>query len=130
MHTHTHTIVLWLFWILSRTTRVIRYQKGKSQEGKTSLDLLEHEIVSGSGICGAICKSAPHPVTPDRKPCQHPVTQLFSGRMPFLPPNQQRQSTEGKKIEHESDPKWHHDWFSCFCSIMVITNTQTMLRSC
>jgi len=28
---------------------------------------------------------------------QHPITQFFTGRMPFLPPNQQRQSTEGKK---------------------------------
>jgi len=27
--------------------------------------------------------------------CQHPTTQFFTGRMPFLPPNQQRQSTEG-----------------------------------
>jgi len=35
---------------LSRTTRVSRYQKGK-----TSLDLLEQEIVSGSGISLAIC---------------------------------------------------------------------------
>jgi len=51
-----HTIILRLFWILSRTTRVSRYQ-----EGKTNLDLLEQEIVSGSGICWAICKSAPHP---------------------------------------------------------------------
>jgi len=25
----------------------------------------------------------------------HPITQFFTGRMPFLPPNQQRQSTEG-----------------------------------
>ena len=32
-----------------------RYQ----QEGKTNLDLLEQEIVSGSGISWAICKSAP-----------------------------------------------------------------------
>jgi len=24
-----------------------------------------------------------------------PTTQFFTGRMPFLPPNQQRQSTEG-----------------------------------
>jgi len=57
-HTHTQTIVLWLFWILSRTTRVCWYQKGKNQEGKTNLDLLEQEIVSGSGICWAIRKSA------------------------------------------------------------------------
>jgi len=26
--------------------------------------------------------------------CQHPTTPFFTGRMPFLPPNQQRQSTE------------------------------------
>jgi len=26
---------------------------------------------------------------------QHPTTQFFTGQMPFLPPNQQRQSTEG-----------------------------------
>jgi len=33
-------------------------------------------------------------LAPDRQPCQHPTTQFFTGRMPFLPPNQQRQSTE------------------------------------
>jgi len=35
---------------------------------------------------------------PDRKPCQHPATQFFTGRMPFLPPNQQHQHqrTEGQ----------------------------------
>jgi len=38
---------------LSGTTRVSRYQKGK-----TTLDLLEQEIESGSGISRAICKSA------------------------------------------------------------------------
>jgi len=26
---------------------------------------------------------------------QHPTTQFFTGQMPFLPPNQQHQSTEG-----------------------------------
>jgi len=86
-HTHTHTTVLLLFWNMSGTTYVSRYQKGK-----TNLDLLEQEIVSGSGICWAICKSAPHP----RQPCQHPTTQFFTGRMPFLSPNQQHQSTEGE----------------------------------
>jgi len=30
---------------------------------------------------------------------QHPTTQFFTGRMPFLPPNQLRQSTEGKSTE-------------------------------
>ena len=47
--------------------------------------------MSGSVICWAICKSAPHP----RQPRQHPHHSVFTGRMPFLPPNQQRQRTEG-----------------------------------
>ena len=87
---HIHTTVLLLFWSMSGTTQVSRYQKGKTRKVKTNLDLLEQEIVSGSGICWAICKPAPHP----RQPRQHPTTQFFTGRMPFLPPNQQRQSTE------------------------------------
>jgi len=41
---------------LSGTTLVSRYQKGK-----INLDLLKQEIVSGSGIIWAICKSAPRP---------------------------------------------------------------------
>ena len=56
VHTHTHTTVLLLFWNMSGTTRVSRYQKGKTRQVKTNLDLLEQEIVSGSGICWAICK--------------------------------------------------------------------------
>jgi len=60
------------------TTRVSRYQKGK-----TIWILLKQEAVSGSGISWAVCKSAPH----------HFV--FFTSWMPFLPPNQQRQSTEG-----------------------------------
>ena len=53
-HTHTHTTVLLLFWNMSGTTRVSRYQKGKTRQVKNNLDLLEQEIVSGSGICWAI----------------------------------------------------------------------------
>ena len=41
---------------LSGTTRISRYQKGK-----TNLDLLEQESVSGSGIGWAICKYASRP---------------------------------------------------------------------
>jgi len=63
---------------MSGTTRVSRYQKGKTRKVEANLDLLEQEIVSGSGICLAICKSAPHP----RQPRQHPTTQFFTGRMP------------------------------------------------
>jgi len=60
------------------------------QKSKTNLDLLEQEIVNGSGISWAICKSAPFP-TQIIMPASH-----HSGRMPFLPLNQQHQSTEGK----------------------------------
>ena len=54
--------------------------------------LLKQETVSGSGISWDICKSAPC--------CRHitmPATHrsVFTGQMPFLPPNQQCQSTEG-----------------------------------
>jgi len=52
--THMHTTVLWPSCILSGTTQVSRHQKGK-----TNLDLLEQEIMSGSVISWAICKSAP-----------------------------------------------------------------------
>jgi len=62
------------------------------QKGKTILDLLEQYTVSGSGISWAIRKSAscPRQIT-----MPAPTTQFFTGRMPFLLPNQQRQSTEG-----------------------------------
>jgi len=61
MHARTHvartdTHVLRSSWILSRTTRVSQHQKGK-----TNLDLLKQEIVSGCGISWAICKSSPWP---------------------------------------------------------------------
>ena len=54
--------------------------------------LLEHKTVSGSGISWAICKSAPRSRQTTTPAPHHSV---FTGRMPFLPPNQQRQSTEG-----------------------------------
>ena len=38
-----------------------------------------------------------------RQPRQHPTTQFFTGRMPFLPPNQQCQSTEGRKFINFSE---------------------------
>ena len=37
-------------------------------------------------------------LAPDRQPRQHPTTYFFTGRMPFLPPNQQRRSTEGNTL--------------------------------
>ena len=75
----------WLFnGHLSGTTRV---------QVKPIWTLLKQETMSGSGIRWAICKSAPRS---RQIPHQHP-TAVFTGWMPFLPPNQQRQSTEGSK---------------------------------
>ena len=51
--------------------------------------LLKHETVSGSGISASL-QTDNHASTPPLK--------FFTGRMPFLPPNQQRQSTEGIKL--------------------------------
>jgi len=75
---------------MSGTTRASRYQKGK-----TNLDFTEardgewqwHHLG-----CMQVCTSLQrdnHASTPPLK--------FFTGRMPFLPPNQQRQSTEGNK---------------------------------
>ena len=76
-------------WILSKTIRVSQYQKDKI---KTNLDFLEQETVSGNGIRWGICKCAPHPT--DNHASTTPL-KFFTGRMSFLPPNQQCQSTEG-----------------------------------
>jgi len=38
-------------------------------------------------------------LAPDRKPHQHPTTQIFTGQMPFLSLNQQSESTEGTSSE-------------------------------
>jgi len=65
------------------------------QKGKTNLDFTEardsewqwHQL-------GHMLHLAPN-----RQPRQHPTTQLFTGQMPFLPPNQQRHSTEGKPAD-------------------------------
>jgi len=74
MRTVTIHTILRPSWILSGTTWVSRHQKGK-----TNLDFLEQEIVSGSDISWAICKFAPWP-----RPASH--HSIFTGRMPFLPP--------------------------------------------
>ena len=77
--------------LFSRQAWVSRYQKGK-----TSLDLTEVRddgVLGCSGISWTICKqSAPHSrqIT---TPTPHHST--FTGRMLFLMPNQQCQSTEG-----------------------------------
>ena len=52
--------------------------------------LLKQDTVSGSGINWAICKSASRSRQITMPVPHH--SSFFTGRMPFLPPNQQRQS--------------------------------------
>ena len=82
---------------LSRTTWVSWYRKGKP-----IWILLKQETVSGSGISWAICKSAPRSRQITTPASHHSV---FTGQTPFLPPNQQRQTTEAT---HPSTPKKEH----------------------
>jgi len=73
---------------LSGTTQVSRYQKGK-----TNLDFTEasdsewqwHQL-DHMQVCTSL-QTDNHASTP-------PLS-VYTGQMPFLPPNQQRQSTEG-----------------------------------
>ena len=86
-HTHTHTHTHPFNGPFSGTTRVSRYQKGK-----TNLDFTEarnsewqwHQL-GHMQVCISLQTDTPAP---------H-CSVVFTGRMPFLPPNQQRQSTEG-----------------------------------
>ena len=87
-NTHTHPFN----GPFSGTTRVGRYQKGK-----TNLDFTEardsewqwHQL-GHMQVCTSI-QTDNHASTSPLK--------FFTGRMPFLPPNQQRQSTEGKSCK-------------------------------
>ena len=83
-HTHTHTRLTALFPWLPRWASTIKV--------KPIWILLKQETVSGSGISWAICKSAPrsrHITTPAT---HHSV---FYRPDALLPPNRQRQITEG-----------------------------------
>jgi len=84
-HYNTHTRLTALFPGLPRWAGI--------RKVKPIWILLKQETESGSGISWAICKSAP---CSSQIPTPAPPTLFFTGRMPFLPPNQQRQSTEGK----------------------------------
>ena len=82
-YTHTHTRLTALCPGLPRWA--------STRKVKPIWISLKQETVSGSGISWAVCKSAP---------CSRQITtpaphhSVFTGRMPFLPPNQQRQSTD------------------------------------
>jgi len=97
LHTHarTHARTQPFYrpsWILSGTTRVSRHQKGKTRKVKL-IWIYCSKRVSGSGINWAMCKSALWPRHITMTASHH--SKYFTGRMPFLPPNQQHQSTKG-----------------------------------
>ena len=74
----------WFNGPLSGTTRVSRYQKGK-----TNLDFTE--ATDSEWQWNPLSAPRSRLITMPAPHCS-----VFTGRMPFLPPNQQRQSTEGK----------------------------------
>jgi len=76
-------LTLLVEWQEGQTTRVSRYQKGET-----------------NGICWAICKSASGSRQITTPAPHHSV---FTDRMPFLPPNQQRQNTEGNTVVNTVD---------------------------
>jgi len=88
-HTYTHTHI--------RLTALCPGLPGWAGTRKVKpIWILRKQVtVSGSGTRCAICKSAPRTRQTTR---QHTTAQFFTGRMPFLPPNQQCQSTEGNSM--------------------------------
>jgi len=64
------------------------------QKGKTNLDFTEARDTEWQWH--QLGHMIHMNLDPDRQPHQHPITMFLTGRMLFLPPNQQRQSTEGK----------------------------------
>ena len=94
--------------------------------------LLKQETVSDSGISWAICQSAP---------CSRQITtpaphhSVFTDRMPFLLPNQQRQSTESTIVTVTSHRYWTklrhcHTVYklvlvSVFCNLSVTRTSST-----
>jgi len=70
---------------------VSRYKKGKTNLGKTNLILLKQETVSGPVASAGPYANHLH-LAPDRLTMPVPHHSVFTGQMPFLPPNQQCQS--------------------------------------
>jgi len=102
-------------WTLSGTTRVSWYQKGNTRK--------EQEIVSGSDISWAICKSAP---------CPRQITTPASHHSTFyrpdaLPATQPTASKYWRCLYcHNSKNKWQFCQFILFCTSL---NTCLLFRS-
>ena len=92
---------------------------------KPSWILLKQEIVSGSGISWAICKSAPGPRQITTPASHHSV---FTGRMPFLPTiNSVKALKAPLAVKHYFFTKmhsklWHSTGLSAACSKITEMN--------
>jgi len=109
-HTHTHTRLTALFPGLPRWAG--------TRKVKPIWSLLKQEIVSGRGISWAICKSASHSKQTTTPAPHHSV---FTGRVPFLPPNQQHQSTE--VIKAPISKAMNIYWIDMTVNIAMVTQT-------
>jgi len=88
VYKHTHTYPF--YGPFSRTTRVSRYQKGKTNLDFTEARSSEWQVNQLGHM--QVCTS----LQTDNHASTQPLS--FLDRMPFLPPNQQRQSTEGISV--------------------------------
>ena len=120
--THTHTHLTALFPGLPRWPG--------TRKVKPIWILLKQETVSGSGISWAICKSVPssRQIT---TPAPHHSLSFFKGRMPFLLPNQQRQSTSMgylylfKHSHHPMSEQLSLLWCCCVSILTISVSTTT-----
>jgi len=106
----------------SGTTRVSRYQKGT-----TNLDFTEARDSECSGISWAICKSAPcsrQTTTPAPHHC------FFTVRMPLMPPNQQRQSTEGWASKHWRMASYIHTYIQIYIAPKIVRMNLRHFKRC
>jgi len=133
---HTPSLHLWQWHVVRRSlhfsisnftaikqTRLIALCPGLPRSASTRKVkpiwiLLKQDTVSGSGISWAIWKSA---ICSRHNNASTPTTQFCTGQMPFLPPNQQHQSTEGTAISTTNNlkiamnDKYHSMcWKCCF----------------
>ena len=117
-NTHTHSFN----GLFSRTTRVSWYQKDK-----TNLDFTEARDsewqwrqLGHMQVC-TLLQTDNHASTP---------TLFFTGRMPFLPPNQQRQSTEGSCWKLTAFQSWRLKYSVIICKQEVYRPTFSSTLCC
>ena len=119
-HTHTHTHPF--NGPLSRTARVSRYQKGKANLDFTEARDIEWQWHQrGHMQVYTSLQTDNHASTP-------PLS-FFTGRRPFLPPNQQRQSTEGT-TQKLTCGSLIYCTLICSCAVIAVVTYYTIWMMC